>query len=193
MEVPQKIKNETALSPTNSTSGYIYKKTQKTNSKKCLYPYPWLVWFSALSTSLWTERFNSQSARGNWSVFPSFSLPSPFCKNKWIKSCTPMFHLPPTTTPSVRQGKQYHFGDEDLWRHLNAMAQVILLVITPSPSFHSLLCILCSSLTEQGTTLGTCHEFYPFTALLLLLPLSTMFLLYFDHLLNNLFLKAQLN
>ena len=39
MPVPQKIKNGTALWPSNFTSGYIYKETQSTNLKR--YMHPW--------------------------------------------------------------------------------------------------------------------------------------------------------
>ena len=37
-DFPQKIKNETSLSPSNSTSGYLSKENQNTNSKGCMYP-----------------------------------------------------------------------------------------------------------------------------------------------------------
>ena len=39
MEVPQKIKNGTALWPRDSPSRYVTEGTQNTNSKDCLHPY----------------------------------------------------------------------------------------------------------------------------------------------------------
>ena len=39
MEIPQKIKNESAFWPSDSTSGNIYKETQNTNLKEHQYPY----------------------------------------------------------------------------------------------------------------------------------------------------------
>ena len=39
MEVPQKIKNGTALWPSDSTSGSLSKETQNTNLKERKYPY----------------------------------------------------------------------------------------------------------------------------------------------------------
>ena len=39
MEIPQKIKNGTALSPSDFTSGNISKETPKTNMKECKHPY----------------------------------------------------------------------------------------------------------------------------------------------------------
>ena len=39
MEGTQKIKNETALWPSNSTSGDLAKETQNTNSKEYMHPY----------------------------------------------------------------------------------------------------------------------------------------------------------
>ena len=38
-EVPQKTKNRTALSPSGSTSGCIFKETQNTTSKEYVHPY----------------------------------------------------------------------------------------------------------------------------------------------------------
>ena len=39
IEGPQKLKNGTALSPNNSTSGNIYEETQNTNLKEYVHPY----------------------------------------------------------------------------------------------------------------------------------------------------------
>ena len=39
MELPQKIKNRTALLPSNSTSGNIFEETWKTNLKEYMHPY----------------------------------------------------------------------------------------------------------------------------------------------------------
>ena len=39
MESLQKVKNETALLPSDSTSGTISKETRNTNSKEYVYPY----------------------------------------------------------------------------------------------------------------------------------------------------------
>ena len=39
MEIPQKIKNESAFLPSNPTSGNISEGTQNTNSKEYTYPY----------------------------------------------------------------------------------------------------------------------------------------------------------
>ena len=39
MELAQKIKNQTAIWPSNSTSGNIFKETQNTNSKEYMYSY----------------------------------------------------------------------------------------------------------------------------------------------------------
>ena len=39
MEIPQEIKNGTALSPSNSTSGNLSKETQNTNLKEHKHPY----------------------------------------------------------------------------------------------------------------------------------------------------------
>ena len=38
-EVPQKIKNGTALWPSDSTSGNIFEETQNTTSKRYMHPY----------------------------------------------------------------------------------------------------------------------------------------------------------
>lgn len=91
-----------------------------------------------------------------------------------------LFWLPKQLQYQVGKANGIILVTRDSWEHLNANPQVTSWCFTPiSTSLHSPSNILCSSLTEQETSLGTCHESYLSTALLTHLPLYGMFLLHF--------------